>query len=81
MTCDLLHVRHETLFVSIPIVTSGYANEVGEAFRHVVTVRWVHVSYLAASSYVTAHALQQGIRAGKKTTHVSSHVSWKKNPE
>lgn len=44
-------------------IRTGYANEVGESFRHVVAVRWVHLSYFISSGYVAAHALQQGYRA------------------
>ena len=32
----------------------GYANEVGEAFRALVHVRWVRLSYGVASAYVLA---------------------------
>ena len=56
-----------TLMIIIP----GYANEVGEAFRHMVGVRWVYLTYLVSSSYVAAHALQQGVRASRPT---SPHV-------
>ena len=44
----------------------GYANEVGEAFRHTVPVRVVHLSYVLASSYVVAHAASQGFRASRR---------------
>ena len=53
-------------------VFTGYANEVGEAFRHIVAVRWVYLTYLVSSGYVTAHALQQGVLAKRQT---SAHVS------
>ncbi len=49
------------------LLPPGYANEVGEAFRHMVPVRMVHLSYVLASSYVVSHAASQGYRANKST--------------
>lgn len=67
-----LHVvklqHHNTDWFSLSV---GYANEVGEAFRHVVAVRWVYLSYLVSSGYVAAHSLQQGYRARRHNTSVS----------
>ena len=65
ISCHLYHRYY--LCLHIP----GYANEVGEAFRHMVGVRWVYLTYLVSSSYVAAHALQQGVRASRPT---SPHV-------
>lgn len=39
---------------------SGYANEVGEAFRHMVPVRLVYFSYLISSAYVLSHSVFRG---------------------
>lgn len=33
---------------------SGYANEVGEAFRSIIGARWVTVTYGIATAYVIA---------------------------
>jgi fission process protein 1 len=55
-------------FREVPLRYLGYANEVGEAFRHMVGVRWVYLTYLVSSSYVAAHALQQGVRASRPTS-------------
>ena len=61
------------------IIIPGYANEVGEAFRHMVGVRWVYLTYLVSSSYVAAHALQQGVRASRPTSpHVYTSFPEKK---
>ena len=43
----------------------GYANEVGEAFRSLIPVRLVHLSYLVASLYVLSHAFFCGSVASK----------------
>lgn len=45
--------------------SSGYTNEVGEAFRAQVPVRLVHLSYVAASGYVVADAVQKGWEASQ----------------
>jgi hypothetical protein len=44
---------------------SGYANEVGEAFRSMVHVNVVRFSYLVASSYVAADAVHKGQEASQ----------------
>uniref|UniRef100_A0A8C6STK9 Mitochondrial fission process protein 1 n=1 Tax=Neogobius melanostomus TaxID=47308 RepID=A0A8C6STK9_9GOBI len=43
----------------------GYANEVGEAFRALVPVSLVWGSYVVATSYVTADAVDKGKKAAK----------------
>jgi len=48
------------------VITLGYANEVGEAFRSLVSVRLVHLSYFVASLYVLSHAISRGSRASKQ---------------
>ena len=65
-----------SLVFSLPLSMHppGYANEVGESFRHVVAVRWVYLSYLVSSGYVAAHALQQGHRASTHNVSVRLHV-------
>lgn len=42
------------IFRDTPVRLLGYANELGEAFRSVVNVRWVWLSYGIASAYVVA---------------------------
>lgn len=39
---------------------TGYANEVGEAFRHMVPVKLVYFSYLVSSAYVLSHSVTRG---------------------
>ncbi|XP_034048484.1 mitochondrial fission process protein 1 [Thalassophryne amazonica] len=41
----------------------GYANEVGEAFRALVPVSLVWTSYIVATTYVTADAVDKGKKA------------------
>ncbi|XP_065140115.1 mitochondrial fission process protein 1 [Paramisgurnus dabryanus] len=59
----------------------GYANEVGEAFRALVPVSVVWVSYAVATAYVSADALDKGKKAAAahgenpgKTAQVSAAV-------
>lgn len=42
---------------------TGYANEVGEAFRALVPVSVVWASYAVATAYVSADALDKGKKA------------------
>ena len=42
------------IYRDTPVRLLGYANEVGEAFRALVHVNWVRLSYGVASSYVLA---------------------------
>jgi len=42
------------IYRDTPVRYLGYANEVGEAFRALVHVRWVKASYVLASGYVLA---------------------------
>jgi len=42
------------IYRDTPVRFLGYANEVGEAFRALVHVRWVKLSYVVASGYVLA---------------------------
>lgn len=59
------------------IAHTGYANEVGEAFRHMVPLRCVHLSYAISSGYVISHAIAQGItmrRNKLKTASKTAHV-------
>ena len=50
------------------ICTLGYANEVGEAFRALVPVTAVRISYVIACGYVSADAASKGKQAAKVRT-------------
>ena len=49
---------------------AGYLNEIGEAFRPLVPVYIVLLSYVAALTYVSADGISKGIAAGKLTPDV-----------
>ena len=49
--------------MSLIFILSGYANEVGEAFRAQVHVNVVRASYGVASAYVVADAISKGKEA------------------
>ena len=53
------------MIISSLLSISGYANEVGEAFRAQVHVNIVRLSYVVASSYVVADACHKGYRASE----------------
>lgn len=42
------------IYRDTPVRLLGYANEVGEAFRALVSVNWVRLSYGVASCYVVS---------------------------
>lgn len=46
-------------------MSTGYANEVGEAFRALVPVSLVWGSYAVATAYVTADAFDKGKKAAE----------------
>uniref|UniRef100_A0A1A9UU57 Mitochondrial fission process protein 1 n=1 Tax=Glossina austeni TaxID=7395 RepID=A0A1A9UU57_GLOAU len=50
------NVKEKDIFRDTWIRYTGYANEVGEAFRHLVSRRVVNGSYVGAISYVVADA-------------------------
>lgn len=52
---------------TIPVFL-GYANEVGEAFRSLVHVNLVRLSYGVATSYVIADAIHKGVEANEVLT-------------
>uniref|UniRef100_A0AC34F7Y6 Mitochondrial fission process protein 1 n=1 Tax=Panagrolaimus sp. ES5 TaxID=591445 RepID=A0AC34F7Y6_9BILA len=53
------------IYRNTPIRFLGYANEVGEAFRSVVHVSLVRLSYVVSIGYVCADALDKSRRAYK----------------
>ncbi len=54
-------------------MSTGYANEVGEAFRALVPVSLVWGSYAVATAYVTADAVDKGKKAAV-VRYYSSYV-------
>jgi fission process protein 1 len=63
-------VAERDIFKERPLRYLGYANEVGEAFRHTVPVKLVRLTYLLASGYVFAHAVSKGHKwSSKDHTH------------
>eukprot|EP00088_Acartia_fossae_P030147 TRINITY_DN3111_c0_g1_i15.p1 TRINITY_DN3111_c0_g1~~TRINITY_DN3111_c0_g1_i15.p1 ORF type:complete len:154 (+),score=28.74 TRINITY_DN3111_c0_g1_i15:87-548(+) len=58
------------IYRDTPVRFLGYANEVGEAFRALVHVRWVRLSYVVASGYVLADTQD---KAGKKLKAGGDH--------
>jgi len=67
--CPVLHKIEEPKEVDIyrdtPVRLLGYANEVGEAFRALVNVKFVYASYGLASAYVLADTNDKASKAKK----------------
>merc|ERR1712080_201843 len=55
-------VKEVDIYRDTPVRLLGYANEVGEAFRALVHVRWVRASYGVASTYVLADTYDKGTK-------------------
>jgi fission process protein 1 len=53
------------IYRDTPVRFLGYANEVGEAFRALVHVRWVKLSYVVASGYVLADTQDKAVKKSK----------------
>ena len=53
------------IYRDTPLRLLGYANEVGEAFRALVHVNWVRLSYGVASAYVLADTNDKAGKMGK----------------
>jgi len=62
-------VKEVDIYRDTPLRLVGYANEVGEAFRSLIHVRWVRLSYGVASGYVLADTLD---KAKKMAAHPGS---------
>jgi len=54
------------IYRDTPLRLLGYANEVGEAFRALVHVNWVRLSYGVASAYVLADTNDKAKRMAKQ---------------
>lgn len=59
------------IYRDTPVRLLGYANEVGEAFRALVHVRWVKLSYAVASGYVLADTADKAGKAHKGGAELS----------
>merc|ERR1712203_1106132 len=54
------------IYRDTPLRYLGYANEVGEAFRALMHVRWVRATYGVASAYVLADTYDKGVKQSKE---------------
>lgn len=52
------------------ILWKGYANEVGEAFRSLVSPSWVRFSYAVATSYVLVDTVDKTLKENAKATNL-----------
>ncbi|XP_064621101.1 mitochondrial fission process protein 1-like [Lineus longissimus] len=65
--------NHIDIYKDTSLRYLGYANEVGESFRPLIPVSVVNLSYVIASGYVLAHAVNEGYWTSKRPTfHASS---------
>merc|ERR1711934_949752 len=63
------------IYRDTPLRYLGYANEVGEAFRALMHVRWVRATYGVASAYVLADTYDKGVKQSKEPGAVTSKVA------
>jgi fission process protein 1 len=65
MTEQPAPVEEVDIYRDTPVRLLGYANEVGEAFRALIHVRWVRASYGIASTYVLADTYDKAVKMSK----------------
>ena len=53
------------VFIALFYLSTGYANEVGEAFRVWISPFWVRATYGVASAYVLADTYDKGSKAAQ----------------
>jgi len=63
--CSKKEQAEVDIYRDTPVRLLGYANEVGEAFRALVHVKWVQLSYGVASCYVLADTNDKAQRMSK----------------
>ncbi|KAJ8670294.1 hypothetical protein QAD02_001553 [Eretmocerus hayati] len=59
------------IFRDTPVRYLGYANEVGEAFRSIVSKSIVHSSYVVACGYVLADTAHKGVQVYQADSSVN----------
>ena len=72
----MIDYRSQEVLICIIFFCLGYANEVGEAFRPLVHVNWVRLSYGIASAYVLADTLDKTLKMSKVCTFIGIMGSW-----
>lgn len=55
---------------------TAYSNEIGEAFRPLVPVKWVYASYGAAAAYVAVDTITKARQAHRKATRENMPDHW-----
>merc|ERR1712156_1046174 len=63
------------IYRDTPLRHLGYANEVGEAFRALMHVRWVRATYGVASAYVLADTYDKGVKQSQEPGADTSKVA------
>ena len=63
------------IYRDTPLRLLGYANEVGEAFRALIHVRWVKASYGVASAYVLADTVDKAKKMSKEPNADGSKIA------
>ncbi len=61
------HLKHD-IWRHGPLRFAGYANELGEAFRPLVSHTWVHASYAVAIAYVLGDTIDKIVVVGNQAT-------------
>jgi len=65
-TCPVPETKEIDIYRDTPVRLLGYANEVGEAFRALVSVKFVIGTYGVASAYVLADTYDKASKAKKQ---------------
>merc|ERR1711962_1938463 len=74
-TVTMAEAGEVDIYRDTPLRYLGYANEVGEAFRALMHVRWVRATYGVASAYVLADTYDKGVKQSKEPGAETSKVA------
>jgi len=75
LTVTMAEAGEVDIYRDTPLRYLGYANEVGEAFRALMHVRWVRATYGVASAYVLADTYDKGVKQSKEPGADTSKVA------
>lgn len=62
------------IYRDTPVRLLGYANEVGEAFRALINVKYVYASYGVASAYVLADTFDKASKVSENAITCSASI-------
>ena len=71
---SVVNSKKKDVFRDTYIRYMGYANEIGESFRPLIHVNFVHASYGIASGYVIADSIDKMYKANNKWNSMNNNI-------